>query len=294
MKYKYLISVKSSGLCFNIMRLIILNKIAKDFDRKLIFLTKPDHIRILKKFNNECLFIPYVKGHTDKFNNFNRNKNIHKLYDLKYIKFLKDTYFDNQFSNTKLNEYELINGSMKDITDKDSRFLLIDYNDGIHDTENINSISIPKIHLKGKDKKYDKSIITINIKINNPNNNRIYSFWDKIIPELKKKGKKILLISGNNDIKKYLHDKHDCMYELTGTENNYSRVRGNNIERGKPDIIMEDIIKCIQTDFIPFTLLREDYIHILDDYKDLNFVVQKVEKFDIIVEYLSKYIILES
>ena len=77
-------------------------------------------------------------------------------------------------------------------------------------------------------------------------------------------------------------------------ENNYSRVRGNNIERGKPDIIMEDIIKCIQTDFIPFTLLREDYKHILDDYKDLNFVVEKVEKFDIIVEYLSKYIILES
>ena len=94
MKSKYLISTKSSGLCFNIMRLIILTEVATNFKRDLIFLTKKDHIPILRKFNSRCTFIPYIDKHTERFNNFTRNKNIHIVYDLKYIKFLKEAYLD--------------------------------------------------------------------------------------------------------------------------------------------------------------------------------------------------------
>lgn len=293
MKSKFLISVKSSGLCFNIMRLIILTKLAKEFDRKIIFLTKPDHISILKKFNPDCLFIPYVTDHTTKFNNYKRNKSIHKLYDLKYIKFLIENYFKKLFENVNVNDFKLINGSKQDISDKLCKFLLIDYNDGLTDAENINSIKIEPIKFKA-DKVYNKDITSINIKINNPNSKRIYDFWDEIIPKLKTKYKDILLISGNNEIKKYLSEKYNCLYYNTDTEVNYSNVRGNNIVRGKPEIIMQDILTCTTTNFLPFTKLKEDYPYILERYKDLNFVVEKEEKFDIVVEYLSKYIILES
>ena len=115
MKSKYLISVKSSGLCFNIMRLIILTKVAQDFGRKFIFLTKPDHIPILKKFNRDCIFIPYIDNHTKHYNNFTRKKNIHIVYDLKYINFLKSTYLNNILGNLKINEFDFISGCLYDI-----------------------------------------------------------------------------------------------------------------------------------------------------------------------------------
>jgi len=291
MKSKYLISTKSSGLCFNIMRLIILTEVAANFKRDLIFLTKKDHIPILRKFNSKCTFIPYIDKHTERFNNFTRNKNIHIVYDLKYIKFLKETYLDSMFGSSKISEFKFINGCKYDIEDPYHNFLLIDYNDGRYDTDIINSINVPMFDPGIYYNKYNKDILTINIKNNNPDNSRIYEFWDEILPLIKSDYKKtMLLISGNNDIKQYLGEKHNCLYEILETETNFSNVRGNNIIRGKAEEIYNDLIICATTDFLPFVKLRADYREVLDRYRDLNFVTEKVEKFDILAEYLSNFI----
>ena len=292
MNSKYLISVKSSGLCFNIMRLIILTDIAKKYNRTLYFLTKPDHIPILKKFNNNCIYIPYIDSHTEQYNNFTRNKNIHILYDLKYISFLKKVYLNNIFNEPPIKDFTFFSGNAFDISDTDKKFLVIDYNDGMYDTEIINSIEIePLVVASNILNNISRDSVTINIKINVPASKRIYKFWDEIIPLIKKQyNQPIFLISGNNDILKYLGSKYDCGYRSIATETNYSNVRGNDIVRGKPDEIFSDIIICSLTNFIPFTRLRRDYPGIMSRYTDLNFVVEKVEKFDILVEYLAKYI----
>lgn len=283
---KILISTKSSGICFNIMRLIILTKLAADYNRSLFFLTKPDHIPILKKFNSNCTYIPYIKGHTKKYNNFTRKKSLQVLYDLKYLKFLKENYLDKLFKNPKISEFKFICGSKYDIDDCEHKYLTVDYNDGMNDTDIINSI--PNIYFNKDNIKYkkDNSLLSVNIKINNPDNRRIYELWDELIPELKKFKKPILLISGNNDIKKYLGEKHNCLYKTTDSETNFSNIRGNNITRGKPEAIFDDIITCCSTHFIPFTYFRRECQGILSKYKDINFVTEKVEKFDILVEYL--------
>lgn len=286
MNSKILISTKSSGLCFNIMRLIILSKISKEYNRKLYFLTKPDHIPILKKFNNKCEYIPYIEGHTKQFNNFTRKKSLHILYDLKYVKFLKENYLDKIFNTPNISEFEFICGSKYDITNSDKKFLTIDYNDGDNDTKIINSIDY-KFDVSNINYKLDYNTITVNVKINNSKNKRIYKLWDKLIPELKKFNKPIMLISGNNDIKKYLGDKHGCLYYETNSETNYSNIRGNDITRGKPEAIFNDVIKCCTTHFIPFTYFRHTHKDILSEFSDINFVFEKVEKFDILVEYLS-------
>lgn len=294
MKSSYIISVKSSGLCFNIMRLIILTKLANDFKRKLIFLTKPAHIPILKKFNSKCTFIPYIEGHTDQFNNFTRNKNIHIVYDLKYIQFLKSNYLNKILGNLNISEFTYVNGCMYDISNTSNKHIIVDYNDGQFDSKIINSIDIQDIKIDKSLVKYPSDMLTINVKINDPDNTRIYNLWDEIIPKLKEDYKKdILLISGNNDIKQYLGEKYNCIYESLDTETNFSNVRGNNIVRGKADTIYSDLITCAHTHFISFIDLRENYINILQRYKDLNFVFQKEEKFDILVEYMRKRFLIQ-
>ena len=289
MKSKFLISTKSSGLCFNIMRLIILTDIAKEYKRDLIFLTKPDHIPILKLFNTNCTFIPYIKNHTDLFNNYKRQRSIHKVYDLKYTKFVLDTYLRNLFNDSAINNVKFVCGNRYDLNDSDHKFLLIDYNDGTHDAEILNSIKSKKFVFSRNNSTVDQSIITINIKINNSENRRIFDFWDEIIPKLKNYNKPICLISGNNNIKHYLAEKHKCNYDLTASETNYSNVRGNDITRGKPFAVFNDVLTCSLSHFIPFTQLRVDYPDIMNNYTDLNFVTEKVEKFDILTEYISKY-----
>lgn len=294
MKSNYIISVKSSGLCFNIMRLIILTKLANDFNRKLIFLTKPEHIPILKKFNSKCTLIPYVEGHTDQFNNFTRNKNIHIVYDLKYIRFLKSNYLNKIFGDLKISEFAYVNGCMYDIVDTLNKHIIVDYNDGQFDSKIINSIDIPGIKINKNLIKYPSDMLTINVKINDPDNNRIYDLWDEIIPKLQKDyGKDILLISGNNDIKQYLGKKYNCIFENLDTETNFSNVRGNDIVRGKANTIYHDLITCAHTHFISFIELREKYKDILSRYEDLNFVLQKEEKFDILVEYMRNRFLIQ-
>jgi len=291
MKSNYIISLKSSGLCFNIMRLIILTEVAKKFNRRLIFLTKPAHIPVLKKFNKECIFLPYTAEHTNMFNNFTRNRSIHAVYDLKYLTYVKSTYLNNIFNNLHIKDFNYINGCLYDIMDSHHKIIAIDYNDGRYDTDIINSINILPFYVPTDIVRYNKDIITINVKNNNPSNRKIYDFWDEIIPQLQKDYKKpFLLISGNNDIKKYLGEKYNCQYDILETETNFSNVRGNDIIRGSAGGIYQDLITCSTTDFIPFTRLRVDYTEILNRYTDLNFVTEKVEKFDILAEYLSKYI----
>ena len=102
-----------------------------------------------------------------------------------------------------------------------------------------------------------------------------------------------MLISGNNDIKKYLGEKYNCLYEITKTEVNFSNVRGNDIIRGKADAIYDDLLTCTCTNFIPFTELRKKYPRVLARYNDLNFVYEKIEKFDILVEYLADNITIQ-
>jgi len=276
------------------MRLIILTKLANNFHRKLIFLTKPGHIPILKKFNDTCTFLPYVDGHTDRFNNFTRNKNIHAVYDLKYIHFLKSEYLNKILGNLKIDEFKYINGCMYDIHNVNNKHIIVDYNDGQYDSKIINTIDIPGINIDKKLLRYSSDLLTVNVKINNPDNSRIYDLWDEIIPKLQKDyKKKILLISGNNDIKQYIGEKHNCIYENLDTEINFSNVRGNNIIRGKAVEIYNDLITCAHTHFIPFIKLRKDYSDILSRYTDLNFVFQKEEKFDILAEYMRKRFLIQ-
>ena len=275
------------------MRLIILTEMAAKFNRKLFFLTKPEHIEILKKFNSTCTFIPYVDNHTTLFNNFTRKKSIHAVYDLKYMKFLKDNYLNSIFDSPNISDFKFISGYRDDIINSVDTFLIIDYNDGTHDANVINSIKIENINISSDQRTLCNNTLTVNVKINNSDNKRIYELWDELIPVLKAFNKPIFLISGNNDIKKYLGDKHDCKYHITKSETNYSNIRGNNITRGKAFEIFNDVICCSLSHFIPFTYFRKNHQDILCKYRDLNFVVEKEEKFDILAEYLSKYISIQ-
>ena len=291
MKSKFLISTKSSGLCFNIMRLIILTDAARQYNRDLIFFTKPSHIPILQLFNNKCTFIPYVDNHTVLFNNYKRQRSFYKIYDLKYIKFIRDTYLDVIFNDISNTDIKFICGCKYDIEDSSHKFLLIDYNDGTHDTEIFNSIKMPMLtdtSWHNMYTNYNNDVISINIKVNNSNNKRIFEMWDRLIQKIKIDYKKpILLISGNNEIKEILGKKYNCIYNNTISETNYSFVRGNNIIRGSAYDIFSDVLTCSTTDFLPFTEIRIKYADILKDYTDINFVVEKVEKFDILVEYMT-------
>ena len=291
MNSKFLISTKSSGLCFNIMRLIILNSIAKIHGRDLIFFTKPKHIPILQLFNSDCTFIPYVNNHTVLFNNYKRQRSFKRLYDLKYIKFIRDNYLNSMFDSISNADIRFICGCKYDITDSSHKFLLVDYNDGTHDTEILNSIKIPTLNdpsLHSMSTDYNNNIIAINIKVNDSNNTRIFEMWDKLIQKIKMDtNKPILLVSGNNEIKEILGKKYNCIYNNTVSETDYSFVRGNNIVRGSAYDIFSDVITCTTTDFLPFTEIRIKYADILRDYTDINFVVEKVEKFDILVEYMT-------
>ncbi len=277
------------------MRLIILTDIAKKYNRILYFLTKPEHIPILEMFNSHCIYIPYIDSHTEQFNNFTRNKNIHALYDLKYLSFLKKEYLNNIFNSPSIKDFTFFSGNAYDAYNTDNKFLVIDYNDGSYDTEIINSIEIEPLAVNDNILAgISHDTITINIKINVPNSERIYRFWDEVIPRVKEQYKQpILLISGNNDILEYLSKKYECACRSVKTETNYSNIRGNDIIRGKPSEIFSDVIICSLTNFIPFTRLKRDYPDIISKYTDLNFVVEKVEKFDILVEYLAKYITIQ-
>ena len=273
------------------MRLIILTSIAKIYERDLIFFTKPNHIPILQLFNSNCTFIPYVNNHTVLFNNYKRQRSFKRLYDLKYIKFIRDNYLNSMFDNISNADIRFICGCKYDITDSSHKFLLVDYNDGTHDTEILNSIKIPilddpSLHSMLTD--YNNDIIAINIKVNDSDNNRIFEMWDKLIQKIKMDySKPILLVSGNNKIKEILGKKYNCIYNNTVSETDYSFVRGNNIVRGSAYDIFSDVVTCTTTDFLPFTEIRIKYADILRDYTDINFVVEKVEKFDILVEYMT-------
>tara|TARA_R110000803_G_scaffold70111_2_gene132854 strand:+ start:1496 stop:2104 length:609 start_codon:yes stop_codon:yes gene_type:complete len=195
------------------------------------------------------------------------------------------------FDNISNADIRFICGCKYDITDSSHKFLLVDYNDGTHDTEILNSIKIPilddpSLHSMLTD--YNNDIIAINIKVNDSDNNRIFEMWDKLIQKIKMDySKPILLVSGNNKIKEILGKKYNCIYNNTVSETDYSFVRGNNIVRGSAYDIFSDVVTCTTTDFLPFTEIRIKYADILRDYTDINFVVEKVEKFDILVEYMT-------
>ena len=291
MNSKFLISTKSSGLCFNIMRLIILTDIAEKYKRDIIFLTKPDHIPILRLFNNKCTFIPYINNHTVLFNNYKRKQSLNKLYDLKYVKFIRDNYLNSMFGSISNTDIKFICGCKYDVVDSGHKFLLIDYNDGTHDTDILNSVKISTLDsssLQTAFTNYNNDVIAVNVKVNDSNNKRIFEMWYKLIQKIKIDYKKpILLISGNNKIKEILGKKYNCIFDSTGSETNYSFVRGNNITRGSASNIFSDVVTCTTTDYLPFTEIRIKYANILKDYTDINFVVEKVEKFDILVEYMT-------
>ena len=167
----------------------------------------------------------------------------------------------------------------------------MDYNDGSEDRRVLNLFNIGNFNVSKDIFPYDKSTISINVKINDPANKRIWDLWDEILGYLKLNyDKNILLISGNNEIKEYFGKKYDCLYKKTDTEVNFSRVRGNDIPRGKPLTIFEDLITCSLTHFIPFTQIRGECAEICSRYTDINFVSEKEEKFDILALYLSKYV----
>tara|TARA_R110000796_G_scaffold28238_1_gene77393 strand:+ start:1822 stop:2742 length:921 start_codon:yes stop_codon:yes gene_type:complete len=289
---KYIVSVKSTGISYDIIRLIILTDLAEKYNRQLIFLTKVSHIPILKDINPSCTYIPYVSGHASEFNSFNRKEQLYTTYALKYKSFLKSTYLNNiAKSGLSMGDISYIYGGIRDITDSSHNMILFDYCKNIkHTTELLHSI--PPVSLIMKDayySKYTDNILSINVKIDDPDNSRVYELWDEIIPKLKQEyNMPILLISGNNDIKKYFGDKHNCLYEIKETEIKYSFKRNGNTIRGKPDQVYDDLIICAHTHFIPFTKIREDYRHILSKYSDIKFVKGSyVEKFDVLAEYLS-------
>ena len=198
---------------------------------------------------------------------------------------------NSMFDSISNADIRFICGCKYDITDSSHKFLLVDYNDGTHDTEILNSIKIPTLNdpsLHSMSTDYNNNIIAINIKVNDSNNTRIFEMWDKLIQKIKMDtNKPILLVSGNNEIKEILGKKYNCIYNNTVSETDYSFVRGNNIVRGSAYDIFSDVITCTTTDFLPFTEIRIKYADILRDYTDINFVVEKVEKFDILVEYMT-------
>ena len=91
MNKKYLVSVKVTGLSYNIIKLILLTDLAEKYNRQLVFITKAEHIPILKKFNNNCIYLTAVPGHTEKYNSYNFKRQIPSIYGLKYKNFLKSS-----------------------------------------------------------------------------------------------------------------------------------------------------------------------------------------------------------
>ena len=289
---KYIVSVKSTGISYNIIKLILLTDLAKRYNRQLIFLTDTSHIPILKKFNNDCIYLTCVSGHTDKFNSYNRKRQIQSIYELNYKKFLKSTYIDNITTGIDMQDIKYIFGCIFDIVDSKHDVLLIDYGKNIKNTvKALHSIPSDRFNIDVSHHKYNSNILTINVIINEPDNSRIYELWDEIIPALKHRyNMPILLISGNNDIKKYLGDKHNCQYEIKETEVVYSLKRNSNTIKGVPRHAYDDLVICKSTHFIPFIKLKEDYPSIISKYNDIKFVT-KVNAvggpFDILAHYLS-------
>ena len=298
MKSKYIISVKSTGLCYNIIRVILLADKAREYNRQLIFISNPDHIPILKKFNNDCVYLPFTSDHTDRFNNFKRTKCSHLVYDLTYKSFLKSAYIDSiTDNNIKMDDMKYINGCVYDITDSDHDILLIDYSQDIKYTvKALYNIPHNNFNIKNNpSNKYNSSILSTNIRADDPDNSRIYELWDEIIPALKQEyNMPILLISGNNDIKKYLGDKHDCMYEIKETEIRHSFRRNSNKIKGITNHVYDDLLICRSTHFIPLIELKDDFKFILSTYGDIKFMKgmldekgSGIEHFDVLAHYLS-------
>tara|TARA_R110000782_G_scaffold267690_1_gene363352 strand:+ start:3236 stop:4153 length:918 start_codon:yes stop_codon:yes gene_type:complete len=292
MHIKYLVSVKSSGLSYNILRLLTITYIAKKYNRQLVFLTKADHIPILKKFNRDCIYIPYVSEHTSRFNSFIRDKNIHLLYDIEYKNFLKNTYMSTiTTDDIQLNNIKLINGGIRDLNDSNHTLMFFEHcRDIEYIIELLSNIPVPVFNIRVDSCKYSKKNISINVKLDDPNNKRIYEFWDELIPILKQKyNMPLILVSGNNDIKKYLGDKHNCVYEIKDTQTKYAFKRNSETIRGAPAQIFDDLLICANTHFISLMQIKEEYYNITSKYNDIEFLAKRyeVEKFDALSQYLS-------
>ena len=291
MNTKYLISVKSSGLSYNIIRLLLLTDLAKKYNRQLVFITKADHISFLKKFNSNCTYISYVPDHTHWYNSFTRKKHMHILYDVKYKKFLKSTYTkDITNDNVDSKDITYINGGIRDLNNTAHNLLFFDFCEDIkYTTKQLDNIPCPNFTSMANYCKYREDVVSINVKLDDPDNSRIYDFWDEIIPIIKQKyNTSLLLISGNNDIKRYIGDKHDCIYEIKDTETEYSFKRDSNTIRGKPDQVFDDLLICANTHFLSHMQIKEEYGDILSKYNDITFLSNNyIEKFDVLAQYLS-------
>jgi len=291
MNTKYLISVKSSGLSYNIIRLLLLTDLAKKYNRQLVFITKADHISFLKKFNSNCTYISYVPDHTHWYNSFTRKKHMHILYDVKYKKFLKSTYTkDITNDNVDSKDITYINGGIRDLNNTAHNLLFFDFCEDIkYTTKQLDNIPYPNFIAMANCCKYREDVVSINVKLDDPDNSRIYDFWDEIIPIIKQKyNTSLLLISGNNDIKRYIGDKHDCIYEIKDTETKYSFKRNSNTIRGKPGQVFDDLLICANTHFLSHMQIKEEYGDILSKYNDITFLSNNyIEKFDVLAQYLS-------
>ena len=291
MNTKYLISIKSSGLSYNIIRLLLLTDLAKKYNRQLVFITNSEHIPTLKKFNNTCLYLACVPGHTEKYNSYVYKRQLPSIYELKYKKFLKSTYIDDITpGNIGLSDIKYINGGIRDLNNTAHNLLFFDLCKDIkYTTKQLDNIPCPNFTSMANYCKYREDVVSINVKLDDPGNSRIYDFWDEIIPVLKKKyDKTILLISGNNDIKRYIGDKHDCIYEIKDTETEYSFKRDSNTIRGKPDQVFDDLLICANTHFISHMQIKKEYGDIISKYNDIGFLYGNVvEHFDILAHYLS-------
>lgn len=291
MSLKYLVSVKSTGLSYNIIKLIILTDLAERYNRQLVFITKAAHIPTLKKFNDRCMYLACVPGHTESYNSYNYKRQLPSIYGLKYKNFLKSTYIDNITpDNLSIHDIEYIRGCVFDIYDSHHDVLLVEYCTNIKGTvKALHDIACPDFIRNINHYRYGSDILSINVKIDDPNNDRIYKFWDEIIPALKKKyGKTILLISGNNDIKKYLGDRHNCLYEMKETELVSIPKRKGVTVKGIPGHAYDDLIICKTTHFKPLTEIENDCHDIVSNYRDIRFLQSNaIEHFDILAHYLS-------
>ena len=256
-----------------------------------MFITKADHISFLKKFNSNCTYISYVPDHTHWYNSFTRKKHMHILYDVKYKKFLKSTYTkDITNDNVDSKDITYINGGIRDLNNTAHNLLFFDFCEDIkYTTKQLDNIPYPNFIAMANCCKYREDVVSINVKLDDPDNSRIYDFWDEIIPVLKKKyDKTILLISGNNDIKKYLGNKHNCLYEIKETEKVFLAKRKEGTIKGTPINIYDDLIICKSTHFLPLTKIEDDYYDIISKYRDIGFLYgNAVEHFDILAHYLS-------
>ena len=291
MSSKYLVSVKSTGLSYNIIKLIILTDLAKRYNRQLVFITESEHIPTLKKFNNACLYLACVPGHTEKYNSYSYKRQPPSIYELKYKKFLKSTYIDDITpGNIGLSDIKYINGGIRDLNNTAHNLLFFDFCEDIkYTTKQLDNIPYPNFIAMANCCKYREDVVSINVKLDDPDNSRIYDFWDEIIPIIKQKyNTSLLLISGNNDIKRYIGDKHDCIYEIKDTETKYSFKRNSNTIRGKPGQVFDDLLICANTHFLSHMQIKEEYGDILSKYNDITFLSNNyIEKFDVLAQYLS-------